>query len=80
MKIISQLLIFVYFQFMNDHTACLEATSGVRIHIHDVVVLVPECRHVGGELEEYLDVADHLEHVDHLGLPVRQGGVETDQI
>ena len=61
-------------------SSCLKATSSVRIHIHDVVVIIPECRHVGGELEEYLDVAHHLEHVDHLRLPVRQGGVETDQI
>ena len=58
----------------------LEATASMRIHVHDVVVLVPEGRDVGGELEEYLDVADHLEHVDHLGLPVRQWWLEGDEI
>ena len=58
----------------------LEATPSMRINVHDVVVLVPEGSYVGGELEEYLDVAHHLEHVDHLGLPGRQRRVEGHKV
>ena len=47
----------------------LELAPGVRVDVHDVVVVVPEGGDVCGELDEDLDVARHLEHVDHLGLP-----------
>ena len=33
-----------------------------RIHIDDVMVVIPEPRDVSGKLEEYLDVAPHSKH------------------
>ena len=56
----------------------LELAPGVRVDVHDVVVVVPEGGDVGGELDEDLDVARHLEHVDHLGLPGGQRRGEGD--
>ena len=44
------------------------------------MVVVPEGGGIGGELDKYLDVTNHLEHVDHLSLPGRQLGLERHQV
>ena len=41
------------------------------ISVHDVVLVVPEPLDVVRKLDEDLDVARHLHHVDHLTLPGR---------
>ena len=58
----------------------LESSSGVGVHVHDVVIVIPERNDAGGELDEDLDVPHHLEHVDNFRLPRRQRRVEADII
>ena len=51
-----------------------------RVHVHDVVAVVPEGLHVGGKLEVDLDVLHHPQHVENLGLLPRQRWPEGDEV